>query len=239
VQILPQTLPYKINDLVGFLTKGEPILIFDSDKREGETDIFFLGKVVQDSSVRLLRKEGGGMVFLASEFNISRKLGLPFMSDVYAAASINQNDFPYLNRLASNSLPYDKRSSFSLFINHKDTFTGITDKDRALTARKFSELCEKSSTLSADECKEELAINFRSPGHLPVCVADSNLLQGRQGHTELAVSLLRFLELPPVALGCEMLSETGNALTSDQARKWAEDQGYLFLEGRDIVEACQ
>jgi len=239
VQILPQTLPYKINDLVGFLTKGEPILIFDSDKREGETDIFFLGKIVQDSSVRLLRKEGGGMVFLASEFNISRKLGLPFMSDVYAAASINQNDFPYLNRLASNSLPYDKRSSFSLFINHKDTFTGITDKDRALTARKFSELCEKSSTLSADECKEELAINFRSPGHLPVCVADSNLLQGRQGHTELAVSLLRFLELPPVALGCEMLSETGNALTSDQARKWAEDQGYLFLEGRDIVEACQ
>lgn len=239
MQILPQTLPYKINDLVGFLTKGEPILIFDSDKREGETDIFFLGKVVQDSSVRLLRKEGGGMVFLASEFNISRKLGLPFMSDVYAAASINQNDFPYLNRLASNSLPYDKRSSFSLFINHKDTFTGITDKDRALTARKFSELCEKSSTLSADECKEELAINFRSPGHLPVCVADSNLLQGRQGHTELAVSLLRFLELPPVALGCEMLSETGNALTSDQARKWAEDQGYLFLEGRDIVEACQ
>ena len=239
MQILPQTLPYKINDLVGFLTKGEPILIFDSDKREGETDIFFLGKIVQDSSVRLLRKEGGGMVFLASEFNISRKLGLPFMSDVYAAASINQNDFPYLNRLASNSLPYDKRSSFSLFINHKDTFTGITDKDRALTARKFSELCEKSSTLSADECKEELAINFRSPGHLPVCVADSNLLQGRQGHTELAVSLLRFLELPPVALGCEMLSETGNALTSDQARKWAEDQGYLFLEGRDIVEACQ
>ena len=239
MQILPQTLPYKINDLVGFLTKGEPILIFDSDKREGETDIFFLGKVVQDSSVRLLRKEGGGMVFLASEFNISRKLGLPFMSDVYAAASINQNDFPYLNRLASNSLPYDKRSSFSLFINHKDTFTGITDKDRALTARKFSELCEKSSTLSDDECKEELAINFRSPGHLPVCVADSNLLQGRQGHTELAVSLLRFLELPPVALGCEMLSETGNALTSDQARKWAEDQGYLFLEGRDIVEACQ
>ena len=239
MQILPQTLPYKINDLVGFLTKGEPILIFDSDKREGETDIFFLGKVVQDSSVRLLRKEGGGMVFLASEFNISRKLGLPFMSDVYAAASINQNDFPYLNRLASNSLPYDKRSSFSLFINHKDTFTGITDKDRALTARKFSELCEKSSTLSADECKEELAINFRSPGHLPVCVADSNLLQGRQGHTELAVSLLKFLELPPVALGCEMLSETGNALTSDQARKWAEDQGYLFLEGREIVEACQ
>ena len=61
--ILPQTLPYKIDDLVDVLTKGEPILIFDSDKREGETDIFFLGKTVKDSSVRLLRKEGGGMVF--------------------------------------------------------------------------------------------------------------------------------------------------------------------------------
>ena len=239
MQILSQILPYKIDDLVDVLTKGEPILIFDSDKREGETDLFFLGKCVKDSSVRFLRKEGGGMVFLASEFNISKKLGLPFMSDVYAAASVNQNDFPYLTRLANNSLPYDKRSSFSLFINHKDTFTGITDKDRALTARQFSELCERSSTLSEDECKEELAINFRSPGHLPICIADSNLLQGRQGHTELAVSLFKFLGLPPVALGCEMLSETGNALTSVQAKKWAEDQGYLFLEGRDIVEECQ
>ncbi|MFL2941925.1 MAG: 3,4-dihydroxy-2-butanone-4-phosphate synthase [Candidatus Poseidoniales archaeon] len=239
MQILSHTLPYKIDDLVDVLTKGEPVLIFDSDKREGETDIFFLGKTVKDSSVRLLRKEGGGMVFLASEFNISKKLGLPFMSDVYAAASAKPNNFPYLNRLANNSLPYDKRSSFSLFINHKDTFTGITDKDRSLTARQFSELCEKSSTLSDDACKEELVINFRSPGHLPVCIADSNLLQGRQGHTELAVSLLKFLGLPPVALGCEMLSETGNALPSDQARKWAKNKGYLFLEGRDIVEACQ
>ena len=123
MQILSQILPYKIDGLVDVLTKGEPILIFDSDKREGETDLFFLGKCVKDSSVRFLRKEGGGMVFLASEFNISKKLGLPFMSDVYAAASANQNDFPYLTRLANNSLPYDKRSSFSLFINHKDTFT--------------------------------------------------------------------------------------------------------------------
>ena len=44
MQILSQILPYKIDDLVDVFTKGEPILIFDSDKREGETDLFFLGK---------------------------------------------------------------------------------------------------------------------------------------------------------------------------------------------------
>ena len=53
--ILPQTLPYKIDDLVDVLTKGEHILIFDSDKRDGETALFFLGIAVKDSSVRFLR----------------------------------------------------------------------------------------------------------------------------------------------------------------------------------------
>ena len=117
MQILSQILPYKIDDLVDVLTKGEPILIFDSDKREGETDLFFLGKYVKDSSVRFLRKEGGGMVFLASEFNISKKLGLPFMSDVYAAASVNQNDFPYLTRLAKGLFSHPSYHYASSYIS--------------------------------------------------------------------------------------------------------------------------
>ena len=36
-----------------------------------------------------------------------------------------------------------------------------------------------------------------------------------------------------------MLSETGYSLPPDEAKTWALNQGYLFLEGRSIVEACQ
>jgi len=55
----------------------------------------------------------------------------------------------------------------------------------------------------------------------------------------LIVALMIFLNLTPVALGCEMLSDDGNALSPEEAQIWAQEQGYLFLEGRQIVETCQ
>jgi len=236
---LSQKLPYRNDQLIDALNSGKPILLFDSKGREGETDIFFLAKGVTDSSVRFLRKKGGGMIFLASEFSISKNLGLPFVRDIYESLGDISNDFEILRKLSNQSIPYDKRSSFSIFINHKNTFTGITDKDRALTARSFSDLCENSFSLKKQESQEFFSKNFRSPGHVPICIADSALLEGRQGHTELIVALLAMLNLPPIALGCEMLSDDGNSLSLKEAKAWALEQGYLFLEGQSIVEACQ
>jgi len=45
--------------------------------------------------------------------------------------------YPVLKELIANDIPYDSKSSFSLYINHRDTFTGITDIDRSLTMKKF------------------------------------------------------------------------------------------------------
>ena len=125
------------------------------------------------------------------------------------------------------------------WINHKDTFTGITDDDRSLTARLFAELVDESTNLSEEEARFRLASSFRIPGHVPVCIADKDILKGRQGHTELIVALMKYARLTPVALGCEMLSDNGKALPPEEARFWAEERGHLFLEGRQIVEKCQ
>lgn len=228
-----------VEDIAKVLDKGEPILVFDDSQREGETDIFFSARHVTPASVRFLRKQGGGMVFLASDYAASEKLGLPFTQDLYRSVTPDFGEFDLLNGMLSHSLPYDTRSSFSLFINHKDTFTGITDNDRSLTAKSFAELMQESSYSSGTDCKVKMAQNFRIPGHVPICIADRELLQGRQGHTELIIALMSFLNLTPVALGCEMLSDDGNALSPEEAQTWAQKQGYLFLEGRQIVEACQ
>lgn len=236
---LSQNLPYSSQEIIDVLVGGKPILVFDSDKREGETDIFFLAKYVTNTSVRLLRQKGGGMIFLASDFLASKKLGLPFANDIYESASNNSKEFEILSKMSGHSLPYDSRSSFSIFLNHKETFTGITDYDRALTAKSYSDICESCSSISAEEAQRQLCDNFRIPGHVPVCIADSNLLQERQGHTELIVSLLSYLNLPTIALGCEMISDAGHSLSLDESKAFALDRGYLFLEGRSIMEACQ
>ena len=132
------------------LLSGNPIFVFDEEGRESETDIFFYAKSVTSNNLHYLRKNGGGMIFLASDYSISRKLGIPFMEEIYEAAFSNTNDFTILEMMKHHSLPYTKsKSSFSIFINHRDTFTGITDDDRSLTARSFSEVFEKAETISA------------------------------------------------------------------------------------------
>ena len=131
------------------LLSGNPIFVFDEEGRESETDIFFYAKSVTSDNLHYLRKNGGGMIFLASDYSISRKLGIPFMEEIYEAAFSNSNDFSILEMMKHHSLPYTKsKSSFSIFINHKDTFTGITDDDRSLTARSFSEVFESFQTCS-------------------------------------------------------------------------------------------
>ena len=220
------------------LRQGKPILVFDDSDREGETDIFFSAKYVSNSSIRFLRENGGGMIFLAADNSASTKLGLPFAHEIYETV-INSQESSMLETMLSHSIPYDHKSSFSIFINHKDTFTGISDYDRALTSKSFAEILEESVNLSEVESREKVANNFRIPGHVPVCIADSKLLKSRQGHTELIVSLLKLSDMNPVALGCEMIGQDGNSLSSEDARIWASNKGYLFLEGRQIMESCQ
>jgi len=221
------------------LLKGNPIFVFDEEGRESETDIFFCAKTVTKDNLHFLRKKGGGMIFLASEYSISRKLGLPFMEEIYDAASSKSEDFNILNIMKNHTLPYTKsRSSFSIFINHKDTFTGITDDDRSLTARSFSKLAEKIQSLTDEESRKIMGNSFRSPGHVPVCIAASKGLFERQGHTELITELFKKLNLTPIALGCEMVSKSGKALSYSEAKNFAKDNGYLFLEGQHVKEVC-
>ena len=52
------------------------------------------------------------------------------MTDIMEAAS---SKYPDLAELAPNDIPYDERSSFSIWVNHRDSFTGVTDHDRAMT----------------------------------------------------------------------------------------------------------
>ena len=219
------------------LRKGEPILVFDESDREGETDIFFSAKHVSNLSIRFLRKNGGGMIFIASDNLASTKLGLPFSHDIFESVGNISDDFTVVRKMLEHTIPYDKKSSFSLFINHKDTFTGISDYDRALTSKSFAEIFEASVLLSESEAQKKISDSFRIPGHVPVCIADKELVKARKGHTELIVSLLKLLSMNPVAVGCEMVGDDGNSLSPEKAKAWASEEGYLFLEGQSIVEA--
>ena len=220
---------------------GQPVCLFDSEKREGETDLLFSAQHVQPENMRQLRQDCGGLLFLAISHEIGDTFGLPFLQDLHTNPTlVAENDV--LAQLITNDLKYDSRSAFTLSLNHRDTYTGITDRDRALTTRRFAELTEEIllSGTNSVQAKASLGKEFRTPGHIPVCRESKGGLSRRQGHTELAVGLARLSGVTPVVIGAEMLEPNGdNALPVDQARSWAKARRIPFIEGVEIISALK
>lgn len=224
----------EIDEAISELHKGKFILIFDDDKREGETDLVMASEFVKPDSIRTMRQDGGGLIFLMISKEIANKLKLPFLSDMYN--EINDK-YPVLKELVPNDIPYDSKSSFSLYINHRDTFTGITDIDRSLTMTKFAELTKNIDTLNDDLATKMFGKEFRSPGHIPICVAADGLLNERKGHTELVISMMKLAGLSPAGSGCEIMGDNGKALSKEKAEEYAKKHDLVFLEGKQIIEA--
>jgi len=223
-----------IEKAISDLRKGKFILIYDDDKREGETDLVISSEFATPESIRTMRKDGGGLIFLMISKEIANKLKLPFLADMYSAIN---DKYPVLKALTPNDIPYDTKSSFSLYINHRNTFTGITDIDRSLTMKRFAEFAKKIENLNDGHATRLFGTEFRSPGHIPICVAAENLLNERSGHTELVVSMMKMADLIPTGSGCEIMGDDGKALSKDKAKRYANDHDLVFLEGKEIVEA--
>jgi len=224
----------KINNAVEDLKKGKFILIFDDDSREAETDLVIASEFINPESIKTMRKDGGGLIFLMISKEIADKLQLPFLSDMYSKI---ENNYPVLKKLIPNDIPYDSKSSFSLYVNHRDTFTGITDNDRSLTMKRFAELAKKIQTLNDGAALELFGNEFRSPGHVPICIAAKKLLNERKGHTELVISILKMAGLVAAGSGCEIMGDNGKALSKEKVKKYAKDHDLVFLEGSEIVKA--
>jgi 3,4-dihydroxy 2-butanone 4-phosphate synthase len=224
----------KIEQAITDLQNGKFILIYDDDRREGETDLVIASEFVTPESIKTMRKDGGGLIFLMISKEVANKLKLPFLADMYS--DINEK-YPILKELVPNDIPYDTKSSFSLYINHRETFTGITDIDRSLTMKRFAEMTKKTEKLNDGQATRFFGKEFRSPGHVPICVAAEKLLDERKGHTELVISIMKMAKLTPAGSGCEIIGDDGRALPKNKAKEYADKHGLVFLEGKAIVEA--
>ncbi len=223
----------KVEDALNALKKGSFVLVYDADGREEETDFIIAGQSVKSDSIRTMRKDGGGLIFLIVNHATKEKLGLPYLADLFYKEG---GRWPVLKELIPNDIPYDTKSSFSITINHRKTFTGITDKDRALTISEFAKLAEEIKELTHIKAQRLFGERFRAPGHIPLCNSSEKPLKNRFGHTELGVALMFMANLTPIAAGCEMMDSV-NALPMQDAIKYSEEHNLVFLEGKEIREA--
>jgi 3,4-dihydroxy 2-butanone 4-phosphate synthase len=229
-----EVLPTRVALAGDSLARGEPVLIFDAVDREGETDLVFLSEKATPELVRLQRKDAGGLICTALSEEIRARLGLPYASDLLG---LGEERYPVLNGLKRQRLRYDQRSAFGITVNHRTNFTGVPDNDRAATIRALGDLARDAAGLSDAELLARFVAEFTSPGHVPLLYSAPTLLRERKGHTELAVSLARMSGLAESVTVCEMLGDSGGPRSPDAARRYADQHGWVFLEGRTITEA--
>lgn len=217
-----------ILDAINSLKNGKPVLIFDDKRRESETDMVFASSMITPESIRLLRKDAGGLICTTMKWETAQKLHLPYLEDIYSR-------FLTYGKIATDSrdMKYDSHSSFSFTINSRRTYTGIPDMDRKETVEDFVNFI---SHMPEEDIVEKFYEIFRIPGHVHLLIARDGYFEKRRGHTELSTYLVEKAGLTPSATIAEMLSDTGKAMTEDEAREYAESHDLIFIEGKEIIE---
>ena len=213
---------------ISSLKQGEFVMIHDSDGRENEIDMVVAAEFVTPEHIVRMRKHAGGLICLAIDNSLAEKLQLKYMHNMLSLS--DQLDDESKNMIMGTA-PYGDHPTFSLSINHKQTYTGITDRDRALTIKEMSTLYKK------DNPKQIFNSNFKTPGHVPLLLASNGLLSSRTGHTEMSVYLTQLANLSPITAICEMMdSETYSALSVDKAEKYAKENAIPFINGKELLE---
>ena len=207
------------------LKRGEFVLLFDSAGRENEIDMVVAAEFITPEHVARMRQNAGGLLCIALENNFAKSLELQYMHDILSNSSISNKE------MIMGLAPYGDYPTFSLSVNHYQTYTGITDKDRALT------IMEMANIYKVDNKQKKFVSSFKTPGHVPLLIASEGLLASRQGHTEMSVYLTQIAGLTPVTAICEMMdAETYSALSVDKAEKFGKQHGIPLIDGKELLE---
>ena len=168
-----------IEEVLDALRLGKPVLVSDDEDRENEGDAIIAAQYASEEWVAWMVRHTSGYLCAPMSAERANKLDLPLMW-------VKTQD------------PHQTAYTVSVDAAAREA-TGISAKERALTARV---LADASSTPSS----------LMRPGHvLPLRARAGGVLE-RPGHTEAAVDLMTLAGLEPVALMAEMVNDDGTMM---------------------------
>jgi 3,4-dihydroxy 2-butanone 4-phosphate synthase len=216
----------KISQAIKALNRGRIILLLDSPDREKEADMLIHAKFISPKIIKKFRKEAGGLICLVTDKETANELGLKYQTDILKKHKEYKN-------LIVKKTAYNDEPSFSIYINSKKVYTGITDLDRYKTIKEFANMLELKEKNKNINLREEFAKRFYSPGHVPLLIARD--LKTRKGHSEYSIELAKRAKLSSAVVICEMLGENYKALSFKKVKEYAKKNKILFLEPKDFL----
>ncbi|SHM67244.1 3,4-dihydroxy 2-butanone 4-phosphate synthase / GTP cyclohydrolase II [Anaerosporobacter mobilis DSM 15930] len=191
-----------IKEAIKDLQQGKIIMVVDDENRENEGDLICAAEFATTKNVNFMATYAKGLICMPMSPDIAAKLDL--------------------SQMVSNNTD-NHETAFTVSVDYKTTTTGISAKERGLTAR----MCVEDSVVPSD---------FRKPGHMFPLVAKSNGVLERNGHTEATVDLMRLAGLKECGLCCEIMREDGTMMRSLELKSFAERWNIKCITVKDLQE---
>lgn len=197
-----------IEAAIADIRKGRMIVVIDDPKRENEGDIVIAADKCTVSAVNFMAVHARGLICVPLTSARVDQLRLGPMTD--ASASLGGGA--------------GKDTAFTVSVDaRRDTTTGISAKDRAVTIE---------ALIDPRTRPEDLV----RPGHIfPLRAKDGGVLV-RAGHTEAAVDFARLAGLAPAGVICEILNPDGSMSRTPQLMKFARRHKLKIVTIADLIE---
>ena len=177
------------------LKNGKIILVADDEDRENEGDMICAAEFATTENVNFMATHAKGLICMPMSEEICRRLQFPQM-------------------VTDNTDNHE--TAFTVSVDYVETTTGISAKERGMTARKCVE----------DGVKPQ---DFRRPGHMFPLMAKKNGVLERNGHTEATVDLMKLAGLKQCGLCCEIMKDDGTMMRMDELKELAQKYQLKFI----------
>ena len=177
------------------LKNGKIILVAYDEDRENEGDMICAAEFATTENVNFMATHAKGLICMPMSEEICRRLQFPQM-------------------VTDNTDNHE--TAFTVSVDYVETTTGISAKERGLTARKCVE----------DGVKPQ---DFRRPGHMFPLMAKKNGVLERNGHTEATVDLMKLAGLKQCGLCCEIMKDDGTMMRMDELKELAQKYQLKFI----------
>ena len=192
----------KIEEALEELKKGKMIIVTDNEDRENEGDLLMPIENATPENINFMATHGRGLICAPLSDYYIDKLKLTQMKDD------NQDKF---------------KTAFTISIDHKDTYTGISAFVRSKTL--LSLIDEK--TVPSD---------LNRPGHIFPLHAKKGGVLVREGHTEAAVDFSRLAGFKEAGVICEIMKEDGTMARVNDLAEFKKKHNLKMVNISDLKD---
>lgn len=197
---------YKLNTIeeaIEDIKKGKLLIVVDDEDRENEGDFICAAELITPEIVNFMAKHGRGLICAALPEERCEDLDLHLM-------------------VGNNTSIHETQFTVSVDLISKDTTTGVSARDRALTIKALVDPKTKPADLGR-------------PGHIFPLKAKAKGVIRRAGHTEAVVDLTRLAGLQPGGALVEIMNDDGTMARMDDLVKLREKFEIKIITIKDLI----